>query len=162
VKDIFPIEGDASIGLAIVTRPRGEDWLEEELRRMQRSGIQVLVSMLEEDEAASLGLSDERKLSEENGLGFLSFSIPDRTIPMDTALFRAFAAGLAKRLKAGERIGIHCRGSIGRASIAAACALVHLGWSAEKALSAIETARGCAVPDTDEQRQWILRYETKP
>ena len=35
---------------------------------------------------------------------------------------------------------------------------IHLGWSPLAALKKIESARGCSVPDTDEQREWIIRY----
>jgi protein-tyrosine phosphatase len=142
-----------------VLRPRGSDWLEDELIRMQQSGVQTLVSMLEEDEADSLGLSEEKKIAQQLGLGFISFPIADRTTPTDVAAFRVFVTNAAERVRAGEHVGIHCRGSIGRASIAAACMLIHLGWNRETALAAIEAARGCAIPDTDEQRAWILQYE---
>jgi protein-tyrosine phosphatase len=159
VKDVFWIEGEPNAALAIVLRPRGNDWLEDELIRIKQSGVQVLVSMLEGDEAESLGLSDERKLAESNGLSFISFPIPDRTTPAEISSFNKFVADIAIRLRAGERVGVHCRGSIGRACIAAACALVQLGWPPAQALVAIEKARGCAVPDTDQQREWIMRYE---
>ena len=62
---------------------------------------------------------------------------------------------------AGERIGVHCRGSIGRATVATACILIHLGWDAQTALAAIAHARGVPVPDTPEQECWILEYEAK-
>ncbi|HEV2214397.1 MAG TPA: hypothetical protein VGR64_03835, partial [Terracidiphilus sp.] len=90
---------------------------------------------------------------------FISHPIPDTHIPTNEDSFRAFVAGLAEKLRAGEHVGVHCRGSIGRATLAAACTLIHLGWSAEAALDAIEAARGCEVPDTEEQRRWILRYK---
>jgi protein-tyrosine phosphatase len=162
VKEIFWINDDPGTAMAIVLRPRGNDWLEDELRRMKQSGIETLVSMLEDSEADSLGLSDEQKLSEKIGLSFLSYPIPDRTTPSDISCFCKFIAGLENRLRAGERIGIHCRGSIGRASIAAACSLINLGWSPDAALSAIEEARGCQIPDTEEQRQWIMHYKAHP
>jgi protein-tyrosine phosphatase len=162
MKDVFWINGDPKAALAIVLRPRGNDWLEDELRRMQQSGIETVVSMLEKEEADSLGLADESKLAEQVGLTFLSYSIPDRQTPADIATFRRFVAGLASRSRAGERIGIHCRGSIGRASIATACVFVHLGWTADAALSAIAEARGSPVPDTEEQRRWMLQYKAIP
>ena len=62
--------------LAIVPRPRGGDWLEDELDQMKRAGIDVLVSMLQVDEAAELGLSSEAELCEAKGIVFRSF--PDR------------------------------------------------------------------------------------
>jgi len=162
VDEIFWIEGDPPTGLAIVMRPNGGDWLEDDLRRMQRGGIDTLVSMLEPWEAAMLGLAGEQQLAEQAGMQFLSFPIPDRNTPPETQAFRRFASGLALRLRAGERIGIHCRGSIGRSTVAAAAALIHLGWSAEEALMAIESARRFPVPDTEEQRDWILAYEAQP
>jgi protein-tyrosine phosphatase len=159
VNDIYWIAGNNQPHLAIVMRPRGEDWLEPELERLKASGVDTLVSMLEPWEAEMLGLAAEGDLATESGIDFVSFPIPDRQLPEDARKFRAFAADLARRLSAGEHIGIHCRGCIGRATIAAACALMHLGWDAQSALAAIAHARGVPVPDTPEQESWILSYE---
>jgi len=162
VEDIFWIKGNPSAPLAIVLRPRGDDWLENELRRMKAGGIETLVSLLETDEAALLGLAQEGTLAEGSGMRFLSYPIPDVHIPPDSSTFRAFVAGLADRLRTGERIGVHCRGSIGRATVTAACALIHLGWDPQAALKTIAAARGLAVPDTEEQEDWILHYKANP
>lgn len=159
---IFWIDGDPAQGLAIVLRPRGGDWLEDELRRMKHHGIEVLVSLLEEDEASELGLAEERSTAAKLGLIFVSSPIPDRHVPSNTLAFRLFVKGLAENLQAGKRVGVHCRGSIGRATITAACTLSHLGWKTDTALKAIEAARGCTVPDTEEQREWVLAYEALP
>lgn len=160
--EVFWIQGEPPVPLAIVLRPHGGDWLEDELRRMKQAGIQTLVSMLEKEEAEMLGLANEGPLAKKIGMEFLSFSIPDVHIPPDTATFRRFVVGLAQRLRKAEHIGVHCRGSIGRATLIAACTLIHLGWQPRAALKAIATARGLAVPDTQEQEDWILRYQTHP
>jgi protein-tyrosine phosphatase len=149
---------DGAPGLALVLRPRGDHWLEQELARLRRSGVDTLVSMLEEDEAGWLGLRKEGMFSERAGIAFLSFPIPDHHVPPNAAAFTDFISGIAERLESGERVAVHCQGTIGRATVTAACTLVHLGWSPNAALDAIELARGCEVPDTDEQRKWILRY----
>jgi protein-tyrosine phosphatase len=162
MNDIFWIVGDPPARLAIVPRPLGGKLLKDELLRLKRGGIEVLVSMIEEWEAHDLGLADEGQLAESMGLIFLSHPLPDRQTPPEVSAFRGFATGLAMRLGAGECVGIHCRGSIGRSTLAAACALIHQGWAPEAALAAIELARGCPVPDTREQRDWILRYEAMP
>lgn len=162
MKDIFWINGDPSLGLAIALRPRGGDWLEDEVLRLKHNGVTTLVSMLENEEAKELGLEDEGLLANQVGLTFLSHPIPDRHVPPDVASFKDFVSELAKRLREGERVAVHCRGSIGRATIAAASTLIHLGWNPQTALTAIEKARGCPVPDTTEQRDWILRYEARP
>jgi Cyclin-dependent kinase inhibitor 3 (CDKN3) len=160
--DIFWIEGTPPVGLAVVLRPRGGDWLGDELQRYMQSGIDVLVSLLEPNEATWLGLKDEGPLAESAGMHFISYPIPDVHVPANVATFRAFVAGLADRLRAGERIGVHCRGSIGRSTVTAACTLIHLGWNAKETLRAIQAARGCEVPDTNEQLRWILTYKVQP
>ena len=162
MNDIFWIKGDPPAPLAIVLRPHGGDRLEDELLRMKNAGIQTVVSLLEKYEAAFLELTDEARVARKAGLYFLSFPIPDTQIPSDPAAFETFIKYLANRLRAGEHIGVHCRGSIGRATVTAACALIHLGWSPRSALFAIAAARGCAVPDTQEQETWILNYQPRP
>ena len=162
LNDVFWIEGNPPVGVAIVLRPRGDDWLSDELLRYKRSGVEVLVSLLEPSEATWLGLRDEGPLAEAAGIHFISYPILDVHVPPDVASFRAFVASLADRLRAGERIGVHCRGSIGRSTVTAACTLIHLGWNAKQALKAIEAARGCEVPDTEEQSRWILKYKAQP
>jgi protein-tyrosine phosphatase len=92
-------------------------------------------------------------------LQFVSFPIPDVHVPLNLDAFRKFVAGLAGSLGAGVRIGVHCRESIGRATVTAACTLIHLGWEPKAALDAIAMARGLAVPDTQEQEDWILSYK---
>jgi protein-tyrosine phosphatase len=162
VPDIHWIEGNPPPGLAIVTRPQGDDRLEDELRGVRNGGIDTIVSLLEPFEAEFLGLADEQATAERVGLKFLSFPIRDGSVPRDVAQFRSFVRGIANRLGAGERIGVHCRGSIGRATITAACALIHQGWKARDALEAIAEARGFAVPDTLDQEDWILAYKAEP
>ena len=93
---------------------------------------------------------------------FLSYPILDVHVPADIETFRAFVTGLADRLRAGERIGMHCRGSIGRAPLTAACTFIHMGWKAKDALKAIQAARGYKIPDTEEQLRWILHYKAEP
>jgi protein-tyrosine phosphatase len=162
MRDIFWMNGMDRGKLAIVLRPRGGDWLEDEMRRIQRAGVQIVASMLESEEADELGLNDEASLAADAGMEFFAYPIPDRTTPSEYSTFRIFAALLASRVHSGQAVAVHCRGSIGRATIAAACTLIHLGWQPQDSLAMVESARGCAVPDTLEQRDWILRYRAKP
>lgn len=162
MNDIFWINGEASPRLAIVLRPHGDEQLEPALRRIKQGGIVTVVSLLEPREAEWLGLDEEQSTAERLGLQFLSYPIPDTHVPSDVASFRQFVSGIAQRLASGEAIGVHCRGCIGRATITAACSLIHLGWNPSRALGAIARARGISVPDTPEQKAWILRYEAQP
>jgi protein-tyrosine phosphatase len=159
VDHVLWIEGKEPVGLAIVLRPRGGDGLKDDLAGIKQSGVETLVSLLEGNEALWLGLKDEGPLAEAVGMHFVSYPILDVHVPDDAAAFRDFVADLADRVRSGERIGVHCRGSIGRSTVTAACVLIHLGWKPKAALAAIEKARGCPVPDTVEQRRWILKYK---
>jgi protein-tyrosine phosphatase len=139
-------------------RPRDADSLEADLERIRRAGVQTVVSTLEPWEAKELGLAAESEQAKRRGLNFLSFPIEDRSTPPNRSEFNAFVEKLAQRLQSGEKIGVHCRGCIGRSTVVTACTLVKLGWTAMDALAAIERARGCSVPDTEAQWEWILEF----
>lgn len=155
MNDVFWI-GDT--GLAIVLRPRGGEWLENDLQRIRMAGIQTIVSTIEAWEARELGLANEGPAVERLGMRFISYPLQDRSVPSEHRAFTEFVVKLGRRLQAGEKIGVHCRGCIGRSTVVTASTLIELGWSAERALDAIEKARGCSVPDTEEQRDWIMEY----
>jgi protein-tyrosine phosphatase len=159
---IFWIANNRVPPLAVVLCPYGGDGLWNQVLELKNGGIHTLVSLLGKAEASMLDLDQEGQLAEQFGMQFLSFPIPDTHVPPDPAAFDRFVADLAGRLRAGEHIGVHCRGSVGRATVTAACTLIHLGWSPNAALNAIEAARGCPIPDTREQEAWILAYKAKP
>ena len=161
VDEVFWIEGSPAAALAIVLCPFGGPGLEDELRALKAAGVETLVSLLRRMRQSGWGWARKKRWRRRWGWEFLSHPIRDANVPKDAMAFREFAAGLAERLRAGERIALHCRGSIGRAPMTAACTLVHFGWKAKTALAAIEAARGCAVPDTDEQWKWIVGYRAE-
>jgi protein-tyrosine phosphatase len=144
--------------LAIVPRPRGGDWLDDEMVALREAGIDVVVSMLEEDEAAELGLREEGTAAQRAGLVFVNFAIPDRSVPSDRRLFNGFLENLEGQIFQSKRVGVHCRACIGRASVTTASLLLRSGVSTADVWLQIATARGCWVPDTDEQREWVERH----
>jgi protein-tyrosine phosphatase len=155
MNDVFWI---ADTGLAIVLRPRGDDWLENDLQRIHMAGIQTIVSTIEASEARELGLSEEGHTVERLGMRFISYPLRDRSVPPRREDFIEFVVKLGRRLQSGEKIGVHCQGCIGRSTVVTASILIKLGWAAERALDEIEKARGCSVPDTEEQRDWIIDF----
>jgi protein-tyrosine phosphatase len=155
VREIYWI-GDTP--LAIMACPEGDEELENDLAEMKEAGVETVLSLLEDDEAVWLGLEEEKRLAEKAEIRFASYPIPDQNTPFDEKTFRQLVRGLAERVKAGEHIAIHCRGGIGRSTVAAACTLIEMGWTPDDALTAVETARGRTVPDTRQQKEWILNY----
>jgi protein-tyrosine phosphatase len=162
IKEVFWIASNPQTKLAVILCPGGGNWLPHEMLRLRRRGIKTVVSLLEPEEAGFLELAEEPAAAQKAGLDFLFYSIPDGCVPADEAGFRRFITGLAERLRKGDSIGVHCRASIGRATITAACTLIELGWKPAAALAAVADARGCEVPHTPGQREWILRYRRQP
>jgi protein-tyrosine phosphatase len=144
--------------LAIVLRPWGDETLTDEMLALRAAGIDVVVSMLEKDEARNLGLAEEETCANHAGLLFANFAIPDRGVPLDKQSFLEFLAMLESHLANGRRIAIHCRGSIGRAPLTTASLLIRSGMAPENAWRQIATSRDCPVPDTEEQREWVDRH----
>ena len=56
--DLFWIPGPWRGKLAVAARPRGGDWLEDEASGWRQAGLDVVVSLLEKEEAAQLELAD--------------------------------------------------------------------------------------------------------
>ncbi|MBX7219687.1 MAG: tyrosine protein phosphatase [Blastocatellia bacterium] len=142
--------------LGTMTRPRGGDWLVDDLRQLQQAeGVEVVVSLLEPAESRELELLAEMRSCAATGLEFLSFPIPDYGVPPSRREALTFLRQLLKLLDEGKHIAIHCRQGIGRSSLVAASVLVLTGIPAETAWERIRQARGRSVPDTQEQIRWV-------
>jgi protein-tyrosine phosphatase len=144
--------------LAIMPRPRGGEWLEEELAALKQEGVSIVVSLLTPAEEMVLDLGSEAELCRAIGLEFHSFPIEDRGVPGSHAAARSFLRVLLAAACEGQGIAIHCRMGIGRSAVMAACLLVDAGCDARSALDRISTARGWSVPDTEEQRTLVEAY----
>lgn len=160
--DLFWIAGPWRGRLAIATRPRGDDWLRDEVSGWRRSGIDVVVSLLEIDESDQLGLLEESKVAEANGIRFISFPIPDRGVPPSVPAAVSLMSNIAGALDEGKNVAVHCRQGIGRSGLIAAGVLATSGLNPEDAIEAVSSARGLPVPETSAQRLWIQGLRLKP
>lgn len=157
--NIYWIQHAETPRLAIVARPRGDDQLYNELLALKASGIDILVSLLEPDEAVYLGLAREGELAQRAGLEFVWFPIRDRGTPGDMERFCKLITYLNEATRAGKGVGAHCQGCIGRSTVTTASVLIESGLDAKDALRLIEEARRFPVPDTAEQLRWILDFK---
>jgi protein-tyrosine phosphatase len=153
--EICWIEAPPPGGLAVMPRPRGGDWLEDEVREFRKERVDVVASLLEPEEAARFDLAHEGGVCEAAGIEFLSLPIPDHDVPGADA--PRFVEGLVRRYRQGRRIAVHCFGGLGRAPTIAAAVLVDLGLPVEETLRRISEARGFPVPEMPEQRAWIFK-----
>ena len=145
--------------LAIMPRPRSGEWLEDEIAGWKGARIDTVLSLLEHDEIAELGLESEEMLCNRNEIAFLHFPISDRGVPISGSKFRTLVDDLLARVQTGQSIAIHCRAGIGRSSLVAACVMMGLGFSGDDSLWRISLARGIPVPDTETQRDWITAFD---
>jgi len=153
--NLYWIPGPWRGKLAVSTRPRGGEWLEDEVAGLRAAGLDTIVSLLERDEAADLGLQDERKVTEQMGLQFLSFPIPDRGVPGSTRDAVKFLAELTGALGSGRNVAVHCRQGVGRSGLLAAASLITSGIESREAVNRVSDARGIAIPETTSQLQWL-------
>ena len=144
--------------LALAARPRGGDWLEDEIAGWQRASIDTVCSLLALDEEAELDLTQEAQTVQAHGMTFVSLPMPDGDIPASSVLFSEALARLDAELTAGRNVVLHCRQGIGRTGLVAMCLLIKTGLGADTAIQRVSKARKAAVPETQKQRQWIENY----
>lgn len=139
--------------LSTMPRPRGDDWLDDEMAALRAAGVDVLVCLLTCAESAELGLAGEGVAAVHAGLEFHTLSIDDFGVP-DPTLARPLLDLLHSRLTSGLHVAVHCRAGVGRASLIAAACLIRLGTDPGEVWQIIGEARGVRVPETDQQRRW--------
>lgn len=152
----IPVPEAGGQQLGTMARPRGNDWLSDEIRGLKLRGIHTLVCLLEHSELYDLGLTDEKSHCEDQGLTFLHYPIEDVHTPKDEKSFLALTQELDERISRNEKVVIHCRMGIGRSSMVAAGVLIRRGVPKEDVFDLISTARELSVPDTEEQREWVM------
>ena len=156
----IPYDGPGRIGIA--TRPRGGDWLKDDIHYLSEAGTNLLVSMLTPEESREFQLEMEEKLCQDEGLDYQLVPIPDRGVPSDMKNVAGLALQWAEFLENGTNIIFHCRQGIGRSAMMVALVLVTCGMEVDFAFKITEKARGWPVPDTEEQRAWVEQYATGP
>lgn len=151
--------GEKKIGT--MARPRGNDWLYDEIKWLKIREVDCLVSLLEKSEEWELGLQEEKEICEKWEIEFINFPIQDVNTPKDEDNFINLSKALANKIIENKKVVIHCRMGIGRASILAAATMINLGFDAKDIFEIIGKYRKLKVPDTEEQKDWILSIEEK-
>jgi protein-tyrosine phosphatase len=156
--DLHWISGPWPGKLALGARPRGGDWLEDEIAHWHHSGVDTVLSLLSPEEEQTLGLDDEADAVRAQDMDFISLSIADRQVPSSETELAAVLERVNAKLSAGKNVLVHCRQGVGRTGLVAACLLVSRGLDPTAAVEKVSAARGVPVPETKEQRQWIDHY----
>ena len=155
---LYWITYDSPGRLAIVARPRGYDWLEDELDGLSQAGVDVLISLLTSEENIELGLEAEQDLSQQRGLTFIGFAIKDYDVPSSLSNFARLVEQINEQLSRGKTVAVHCRQSIGRSSVLVACLLAISNENVDECFKVVASCRRTVVPDTKEQEAWVRNF----
>ena len=135
---------DPSAHVLVCAYPRRQ----RALAGLQHRGIRHLVNLHERRHAPAR--LTRYALSESH------VPVPDFTAPTFPQLATALGA-IHTRVRAGERVAVHCGGGLGRSGTVAACYLVDLGLDWRTAVAAVRAARPGAI-ETAAQMAIISSY----
>jgi len=79
--DIYWIKDFLAGNLAIMPKPRSNEWLEDEIQEFNNQGVNLVVCLLTTDEIYELELQKEKTLCERYQIQYISFPIEDRSVP---------------------------------------------------------------------------------
>lgn len=122
------------------------------LREVHRT--RVLVSLVTDDELASLGIAELPRAAAEMRFVVLRHPIPDGGVP-EVRKLAALAREIITAMREGGNVVVHCRGGLGRAGTVTAAVLVSLGHPPEQAMSLVRAARVGAIENATQEQ--ILR-----
>ena len=160
----IPVEpNDGSLGLTLC--PGKKDpaaaWnrdLATDLDHIQAWGASTAVTLIEDHEFRLLDIEPLGRSVQDRGMARMHLPIRDVSVP-DRRFEEAWKTQgkeLHRRLDAGERILIHCRGGLGLTGLVAACLLVERGCQPSAAIRQVRAARPHAV-ETRAQEAYVER-----
>ncbi len=158
---LYWIDGPWPGKLAISARPRGSDWLGDDISGWRNAGIDAVVSLLTTQENKDLQLNEESKLAQNQGIRFVSLPVEDRGVPLSWEEALRVVAKASEMLRQGRHVAVHCRQGIGRSGMIAAALLIQGGSTPGDALTQISGVRGLPVPETEEQLAWVREFSTR-
>jgi protein-tyrosine phosphatase len=143
--------------------PRWERDLESDLDVIDRWRPQALVTLIEDHELISLGVSTLGTQVRRRGIAWHHLPIVDVHPPDERfeAGWRDSGPTLRASLRDGGRVLVHCRGGLGRAGTVAARLLVELAVPPADAVARVRLARPGAI-ETIEQLKYVLAIEVRP
>lgn len=132
--------------------------LDLDLQRLAKDhGGHILVTLMEADEMARIGVGDLPFKAETHGLRAIWYPIVDTKTPTDTLSFIRLVEKVVGALKRGRNVVVHCRGGIGRTGTLNACVLVALGYSPEDAIKLLREKHHKSACENKEQENFVSK-----
>eukprot|EP01126_Amoeba_proteus_P012509 TRINITY_DN15155_c0_g2_i3.p1 TRINITY_DN15155_c0_g2~~TRINITY_DN15155_c0_g2_i3.p1 ORF type:complete len:464 (-),score=112.58 TRINITY_DN15155_c0_g2_i3:196-1587(-) len=118
--DHFPVLGDSKIGMSMCPGRNKKNWrrhLEVDLQVLINLRTQLAVSLVTEDELASMNIPHLRRRMREVGIDVIEFPIGDKWIPSTMESLMIVVKQLMDAISAGKCIFVHCNGGKGRTGL---------------------------------------------
>ena len=115
-------------------------------------GVQVLLTLQEQEELAALGLDGILEEAASLGIESLWLPIPDGRAPGSPGAVMATIDRVIALLTEGKTVAVHCLGGLGRSGTVAAAILVRLGVRPGTAIARIRATRPGAIQTTEQVR----------
>ena len=135
----LPAEVRGSLWLSAMPGRFGS-WREFEAQA-RAGGLAVVVCLTPRDEIEELS-PDYADAIRRGGTAYewLHVPVPNFGVPPDAHAFRGAIERLARRIRSGEAVLMHCAAGMGRTGSAAACVLKALGLPSSEALARVRAA----------------------
>lgn len=161
----LPVPGAGSIGITHCPGRRhvdahGRPWrrsLQVDLAAITSWGAVAIVSLVESQEFAQLGVPDFSNQVRASGLRWFHMAIPNMS-PPGTPFNQAWMAhghDILEILAKGDRLIVHCAGGLGRTGMIAAKLMTTFGMPPEDAMRLVRKHRPGSI-ETIEQEQFVL------
>jgi protein-tyrosine phosphatase len=118
----------------------------------------LLVSLIEEHEFASLQIADLRERVTQYDMEMLWYPIPDGSVPTSIEELAETVRRIVDALRRGQTVVIHCMGGLGRTGlVAAACLLATTSLTPRQAIEIVRRARENTI-NAYGQEEYIARF----
>ena len=145
-----------------INRNAEPSFLENLLIEYKRKRVKLVVTLLDSDEIADLGIISFSTLLMDSGFHWIHCPIRDRSTFSDQKRIRTLLEDIKKTLKPNNSVVIHCHAGLGRTGLLAATFLVSMGLAAESAIETIRETRPGSIETIEQEKyikEWNFRFE---
>ncbi len=142
-----------------ISGARWERDLPSDLDAIAAWRAETVLTLIEDHEFVLLEVRGLPEGLRERGMAWIHLPIQDGRAPDHRfeAAWPELAPRLQRRLRAGGRLLVHCRGGLGRSGVVAALLLIGLRHAPASAVQRVRAARPGAI-ETEEQLRYVLAF----